>query len=84
MTEWREGIWGSLGMGLMHGLFCIGCCWVLMTLLFVSGVMSLIWMALIAGFVLLEKALHGNKWVSRMSGGALITMAVWNIAVSLE
>ena len=84
LTEWREGIWGSLRMGFKHGYFCVGCCWMLMTLLFVSGVMSLLWMALIAGFVLLEKALQGDKWVSRISGCTLITLAVWNIAVSLE
>jgi predicted metal-binding membrane protein len=55
MTGWREGVGGALDMGLRHGLFCLGCCWVLMGLLFVLGVMNLVWIAILAGFVLLEK-----------------------------
>ena len=52
-------------MGLSHGLFCIGCCWVLMLLLFVGGVMNIVWIAAITAFVLLEKVVplgnHGGK-----------------------
>ena len=58
-------------MGLRHGLFCVGCCWVLMALLFVGGVMNLLWIALIAGLVLFEKlAPHGDRF-GRLIGLAL-------------
>jgi predicted metal-binding membrane protein len=56
MTHWREGAGGALRMGLSHGAFCVGCCWMLMALLFVTGVMNLAWIAAITAFVLLEKA----------------------------
>ena len=65
-THWRSGNAGAFMMGISHGAFCIGCCWVLMLLLFVGGVMNLLWIALISVFVLLEKVLplgdHGGKW----------------------
>ena len=48
--EWREGSAGALLMGLRHGLYCLGCCWALMALLFVAGVMNLLWVAAIAGW----------------------------------
>ena len=56
-THWRPGSIGAFKMGLSHGAFCLGCCWVLMALLFVGGVMNLLWIAAIALFVLLEKVL---------------------------
>src|SRR5918998_2214606 len=68
LNEWREGRWGALLMGLKHGGYCTGCCWSLMTLLFVAGVMNLLWVAAIAGFVLLEKvAPAGDRW-GRVAG----------------
>ena len=63
MTEWREGTKGALTMGLRHGAFCLGCCWVLMALLFVLGVMNLLWIAAPAGFVLIEKIAPAGHWV---------------------
>ena len=68
MTEWREGTKGALMMGLRHGAFCLGCCWVLMALLFVLGVMNLLWIAALAGFVLLEKVAPAGHWVGRLTG----------------
>ncbi|MER3459623.1 MAG: hypothetical protein C4309_14275 [Chloroflexota bacterium] len=56
MTHWREGRSGALLMGLHHGLYCIGCCWALMTILFVVGVMNLAWMAVLSLFMFIEKA----------------------------
>jgi predicted metal-binding membrane protein len=56
MTEWRSGTRGALVMGLNHGAFCVGCCWMLMALMFVAGVMNLVWAAALTIFVLLEKA----------------------------
>lgn len=55
LSEWREGYWGAFIMGLRHGGYCVGCCWALMLLLFVSGVMNIFAVAVIAAFVLVEK-----------------------------
>jgi predicted metal-binding membrane protein len=72
MTEWREGAWGALLMGLRHGGYCVGCCWVLMALLFVAGVMNLLWVAAIAAFVLVEKVLPRGELVGRVAGAVLM------------
>jgi predicted metal-binding membrane protein len=79
--QWRPGNWGALRMGLHHGLYCVGCCWVLMALLFVGGVMNLLWIALLALFVLLEKVLPQGELFSRLSAlllagaGTLVILA---------
>jgi predicted metal-binding membrane protein len=62
----------ALTLGLRHGLYCIGCCWALMLLLFVGGVMNLMWITGIAGFILLEKILADGHTVSRVFGLGLI------------
>jgi predicted metal-binding membrane protein len=67
MTAWREGAWGALVMGLRHGLYCVGCCWVLMALLFVAGVMNLL-----ATLVLVEKVLPRGALVGRVAGGVFM------------
>ena len=72
LGEWREGRRGTLVMGLRHGLYCLGCCWALMALLFVGGVMNLAWVAAIAAFVLVEKTVPAGRVVSWLCGGALI------------
>ena len=72
MNEWREGSWGALSMGVRHGTYCLGCCWMLMGLLFVLGVMNLLWIAALAGFVLLEKVVPAGQTVSRATGLLLI------------
>jgi len=72
LTEWREGAAGALRMGLRHGAYCLGCCWLLMGLLFVTGVMNLVWVAVIALFVLLEKVAPGGVVVGRAGSVALI------------
>jgi predicted metal-binding membrane protein len=77
MTEWREGTDGALMMGVRHGLYCVGCCWLLMALLFVAGVMNLLWSALIAGIVLIEKIVPGGEWVSRAIGLLVAGWGVW-------
>ena len=80
IQEWREGVSGAFLMGLRHGLFCVGCCWALMTLLFVVGVMNVLWVAAIAIFVLIEKlAPHGER-VARFAGVALIVWGSWVLA----
>jgi predicted metal-binding membrane protein len=77
MTEWREGTKGALMMGARHGSYCVGCCWLLMALLFVAGVMNLLWVALIAGCVLVEKIVPAGQWVSRAIGLFTIGWGAW-------
>ena len=72
MTDWREGRSGAFIMGLRHGSYCTGCCWLLMALLFVAGVMNLLWVATITVFVLVEKALPRGDVVGRVAGGVLV------------
>jgi predicted metal-binding membrane protein len=74
--RWRNGVLGAVRMGAAHGLYCIGCCAALMALLFVGGVMNLLWVAVIAGFVLLEKTTFPGTRLGRwMSGGGLVAGA---------
>ncbi len=76
MTHWREGARGTLIMGLEHGTYCVGCCWILMALLFVAGVMNLLWVATIAAFVLSEKVLPRGDTVGRVAGGMLVLAGI--------
>ena len=80
MTDWREGKLGALMMGLKHGVFCAGCCWFLMALLFVAGVMNIWWIAIIAAFVLMEKILPRGLAADKTAGIFLIGWGVWMIA----
>ena len=70
---------GSLRLGLLHGLYCIGCCWALMALLFVGGVMNLLWIAALMILVLLEKILPGARWFTRVAGVVAIAAGLWLI-----
>jgi len=74
-SHWKDGTLGSLSMGIEHGMFCLGCCWLLMALLFVGGVMNLVWVAVIATFVLLEKVVPKGKIVGGVGGVLLIVSA---------
>lgn len=76
MTCWREGARGALVMGLRHGAYCVGCCWVLMALLFVAGVMNLLWVAALAAFVLIEKLMPGGDRLARLAGVVLVAAGV--------
>ena len=71
-AHWRPGVGGALRMGVAHGLFCIGCCWAIMGLLFVGGVMNLLWVAAIAVFVLVEKTAPFGRATGRVAGSLLI------------
>ena len=68
-------------MGLEHGAYCLGCCWFLMTLLFVGGVMNLYWITGIAAFVLLEKIVPQGHWLSRITGVALVA---WGLLLLMQ
>jgi len=74
MTRWQDGRDGAFRMGLSHGAYCVGCCWMLMALLFVGGVMNLAWVAALAALVLTEKLMPPGLWLSRITGSGLI---VW-------
>ncbi len=74
---WRTGTGGAVAMGVHHGAYCIGCCWVLMALLFVGGVMNLLWVAAIAAFVLVEKLTRHGHLVGRASGALLALAGVY-------
>jgi predicted metal-binding membrane protein len=76
-TEWREGMSGALRMGFRHGSYCVGCCGALMALLFVAGVMNLVWVAAIAGFVLAEKVVPHGRLLGRIIGAALAGFGLW-------
>jgi predicted metal-binding membrane protein len=73
----------SLALGLRHGTFCIGCCWALMALLFVGGVMNIVWIAGLTIFVLLEKVIPLGRVVPRAAGGGLILWGAWSLIAAL-
>lgn len=77
MSHWRDGAAGALRMGVSHGAYCLGCCWALMCVLFVVGVMNLLWVAALAGFVLLEKIGPAGLWVARVAGVAMIATGTY-------
>jgi predicted metal-binding membrane protein len=70
--HFRPGARGALGLGFRHGLYCLGCCGVLMGLLFVGGVMNLLWIAGLSAFVLAEKAIRIGPWCARVAGAVLV------------
>jgi predicted metal-binding membrane protein len=81
LNHWRAGPGGALRMGMAHGLYCLGCCWILMLLLFVGGVMNLLWVAGLAAVVLIEKLMPG-PWIGRIGGVLLAAGGVWLLVIS--
>ena len=79
-TRWRTGRAGAARMGITHGAYCVGCCWFLMGLLFFGGVMNLVWIAGLAVFVLLEKAVPAGHWLGYAAGIVLLS---WGVALAL-
>jgi predicted metal-binding membrane protein len=69
-------------MGLAHGLYCLGCCWILMALLFVGGVMNLLWVAVLAAVVLIEKLFPLGLWMGRIGGLLLAAYGIRLLAVN--
>jgi predicted metal-binding membrane protein len=80
-THWRRGARGALRMGLLHGAFCVGCCWFLMGLLFFGGVMNLYWIAGLALFVLFEKTGPAGHWIGYATGVALLIWGAGMLAL---
>lgn len=81
--HWRKGNAGAFIMGISHGIFCVGCCWVLMLLLFVGGVMNILWIAAITVFVLLEKVLPLGDRGAKLSGVLMVTIGAFILLTTL-
>jgi predicted metal-binding membrane protein len=81
VEHWRAGRLGAVRMGLAHGAHCLGCCWFLMALLFVGGVMNLFWIVGLALYVLLEKTIPHGRQLARVTGLALIA---WGFVLALQ
>jgi predicted metal-binding membrane protein len=80
MTNWRDGMAGAFRMGFRHGAYCLGCCWALMFVLFVVGVMNLAWVAALTVFVLIEKIGPAGAIAARVAGAAMVVSAIVAIA----
>lgn len=78
--HYRPGPTGAVRLGLLHGAYCLGCCWLLMALLFVVGVMNIAWVAALTLLVAAEKLLPGGQWIARIAGAGLIAWGALLIA----
>jgi predicted metal-binding membrane protein len=76
LTQWREGPWGALRMGVVHGAWCVGCCWALMASLFALGVMSVTWMAVVAGLIAIEKTIPWRRAATYATTIVLVVLGV--------
>jgi len=80
MSDWRVGLWGAWRMGLRHGLNCLGCCWALMALLFVGGVMNILWIAALTVLVAIEKVAPKGEAIAKALGAVMIGAGVVRLA----
>ena len=78
--HYRPGPTGAVRLGLLHGAYCLGCCWLLMAVLFVVGVMNIAWVAALTLLVAAEKLLPGGQWIARIAGAGLIAWGALLIA----
>jgi predicted metal-binding membrane protein len=76
LGSWRDGRWGALRMGAKNGAWCVGCCWALMASLFALGVMSLTWMAVVAGLIAVEKTLPWRRVATYATAALLLALGV--------
>ena len=76
LGSWRDGRWGALRMGAKNGAWCVGCCWALMASLFALGVMSVTWMALVAGLIAVEKVLPWRRIATYGTAVVLLALGV--------
>jgi len=77
MSRWRDGAAGAFGMGLRHGVYCLGCCWAVMGVLFVVGVMNLAWVGALTVFILLERWGRGGMHVARVGGVVMVAAGIF-------
>ncbi len=82
MAHWRRGPAGALHMGLVHGAYCVGCCWFLMALLFVGGIMNLVWIAGLAALVLIEKLAPRGRTVAVLLGVVCMAGSLYILATA--
>ena len=75
--HWRNGWGGAVRMGVEHGAFCVGCCWGLMVVLFALGVMSLLWMAVVAALIFAQKILPRGEYLTRVFAVAFVAAGIW-------
>ena len=80
LSHWRSGHAGALRMGLVHGAYCVGCCWFLMALLFVGGIMNIVWIAGLALIVLVEKVAPHGRALSAGVGALCLTGSLYIVA----
>jgi predicted metal-binding membrane protein len=78
--HWRPGTRGALRLGMLHGAWCVGCCWMLMALLFVGGVMNLLWVLALAVLVGIEKLVPRGDFIGRVAGAVLIAWGILKVA----
>lgn len=83
LTEWREGKSGALLMGIKHGGYCVGCCWAIMALMFVAGAMNLLWTAVLAIYMLLEKVAPAGQEIGRVAGIVFVAAGIWMVSATL-
>ena len=83
VRHWHRGTFGAIRIGVRHGLFCLGCCWMLMALLFVGGLMNLAWIALIALVVLFEKTMPWGGRMSRLTGALLAAWGAFSLVQTI-
>jgi predicted metal-binding membrane protein len=83
MSHWRAGALGAIHMGFTHGAYCLGCCWALMFLMFVGGVMSVGAMVVISLYILFERLLPAGPWMTKFPGALLIGWGVWTLIAQL-
>jgi predicted metal-binding membrane protein len=80
LTDWRDGLWGAARMGARHGLYCLGCCWALMALLFVGGAMNLLWIAALTLLVAMEKLAPKGDILAKALGALMIGAGIARLA----
>jgi predicted metal-binding membrane protein len=83
LSSWRDGSYGAFQMGARHGIYCLGCCWMIMALLFVGGVMNLLWVAILAFYILIEKVTPAGNWINRVTGIVSIGFGIWILASTI-
>ena len=83
MTSWRDGTRGAFTMGLEHGVFCLGCCWALMALMFFAGVMNIFWLVALSLFVLVEKVVPAGDLLGRLAGAGMIGWGVYVMSLGI-
>lgn len=82
LHRWRDGALGAFRMGAEHGAYCLGCCWFMMALLFVLGVMNIAWIAGLAALVMAEKVFPKGAWLARAGGVAMLGYGVYLVLLA--